>query len=73
MAWIDAPVSGGPKGAAEGTLAVMAGGQEVEIERIRPYVLAMGQRLTRMGDVGAGQSTKLCNQIIRCLLHGRHG
>jgi 3-hydroxyisobutyrate dehydrogenase len=64
MSWIDAPVSGGPKGAAEGTLAVMAGGQEVEIERIRPYVLVMGQRLTRMGDVGAGQTTKLCNQII---------
>jgi 3-hydroxyisobutyrate dehydrogenase len=64
MAWIDAPVSGGPKGAAEGTLAVMAGGQEAEIERVRPYVLAMGQRLTRMGDVGAGQTTKLCNQII---------
>jgi 3-hydroxyisobutyrate dehydrogenase len=64
MAWIDAPVSGGPKGAAEGTLAVMAGGQEIEIERIRPYVLAMGQRLTRMGDVGAGQTTKLCNQVI---------
>jgi 3-hydroxyisobutyrate dehydrogenase len=64
MAWIDAPVSGGPKGAAEGTLAVMAGGQETEIERVRPYVLAMGQRLTRMGDVGAGQTTKLCNQIV---------
>jgi 3-hydroxyisobutyrate dehydrogenase len=64
MAWIDAPVSGGPKGAAEGTLAVMAGGQEAEIERVRPYVLAMGQRLTRMGEVGAGQTTKLCNQII---------
>jgi 3-hydroxyisobutyrate dehydrogenase len=64
MAWIDAPVSGGRRGAAEGTLAVMAGGQEAEIERVRPYILAMGQRLTRMGDVGAGQTTKLCNQII---------
>jgi 3-hydroxyisobutyrate dehydrogenase len=64
MNWIDAPVSGGPKGAAEGTLAVMAGGLEAEIERIRPHILALGQRLTRMGDVGAGQTTKLCNQII---------
>jgi 3-hydroxyisobutyrate dehydrogenase len=64
MSWVDAPVSGGPKGAAEGTLAVMAGGQVADVERVRPYVLAMGQRLTRMGDVGAGQTTKLCNQIV---------
>ncbi len=64
MSWIDAPVSGGPKGASDGTLAVMAGGEKADIERVRPYVLAMGQRLTQMGDVGAGQTTKLCNQII---------
>lgn len=64
MSWVDAPVSGGPKGAAEGTLAVMAGGKETDIERVGPFILAMGQRVTRMGDVGAGQTTKLCNQII---------
>ena len=50
----------------EGTL--MAGGQEVDIERIRPYVLAMGQRLTRMGDVEPVETTKLCNQIIYRLM-----
>jgi len=64
MAWIDAPVSGGTKGAEEGTLAVMAGGEATDIERIRPYVLAMARRLTHMGPTGAGQMTKLCNQVI---------
>ena len=64
MAWIDAPVSGGSKGAEEGTLAVMAGGNAADIERVRPYVLAMARRLTHMGPTGAGQTAKLCNQVI---------
>jgi 3-hydroxyisobutyrate dehydrogenase len=64
MGWIDAPVSGGTKGADEGTLAVMAGGDAADIERVRPYVLAMARRLTHMGPTGAGQTTKLCNQVI---------
>ena len=64
MGWIDAPVSGGTKGAEEGTLAVMAGGDTVAIERARPYILAMARRLTHMGPIGAGQTAKLCNQII---------
>jgi 3-hydroxyisobutyrate dehydrogenase len=64
MGWIDAPVSGGTMGADEGTLAVMAGGDAVDIERVRPYVLAMARRLTHMGPTGAGQTTKLCNQVI---------
>jgi 3-hydroxyisobutyrate dehydrogenase len=64
MGWIDAPVSGGTKGAEEGTLAVMAGGEIADIERVRPYVLAMARRLTHMGPIGAGQTTKLCNQVI---------
>ena len=64
MGWIDAPVSGGTKGAEEGTLAVMAGGDTVAIERARPYILAMARRLTHLGPIGAGQTAKLCNQII---------
>ncbi|MFP6712620.1 MAG: NAD(P)-dependent oxidoreductase [Rhodospirillales bacterium] len=64
MGWVDAPVSGGAKGAAAGTLAIMAGGEERDIERVRPIVEAFSQRFTRMGDSGAGQITKLCNQII---------
>jgi 3-hydroxyisobutyrate dehydrogenase len=64
MNWIDAPVSGGAKGAEEGTLAVMAGGDAADVERARPYVLAMARRFTHMGPLGAGQTTKLCNQVI---------
>jgi 3-hydroxyisobutyrate dehydrogenase len=64
MGCIDAPVSGGTKGAEEGTLAIMAGGDAADIERVRPYVLAMARRFTHMGPIGAGQTTKLCNQVI---------
>ncbi|MET4212390.1 NAD(P)-dependent oxidoreductase [Bradyrhizobium sp. LA2.1] len=62
--WIDAPVSGGTKGAEEGSLAIMAGGEAADIERARPYVLHMARRFTHMGPIGAGQTTKLCNQVI---------
>jgi 3-hydroxyisobutyrate dehydrogenase len=61
---VDAPVSGGVAGAEKGTLAVMAGGRVEDIERARPVVMHLAQRFTRMGDAGAGQTTKLCNQII---------
>jgi len=64
MAWIDAPVSGGTKGAVEGTLAIMAGGDAADIERVRPYILKMARGFTHMGPTGAGQTTKLCNQVI---------
>src|SRR5690606_22845840 len=64
MRWIDAPVSGGTPGAAAGTLAIMAGGHAADIERVRPVLTHLGQRLTRMGDVGAGQVTKVCKQMI---------
>jgi 3-hydroxyisobutyrate dehydrogenase len=64
MHWVDAPVSGGTPGAANGTLAIMAGGRVEDIERVRPVLAHLGQRLTRMGDVGAGQVIKVCNQMI---------
>ncbi|MBU1283432.1 MAG: NAD(P)-dependent oxidoreductase [Gammaproteobacteria bacterium] len=64
MPWVDAPVSGGTPGAANGTLAIMAGGRVEDIERVRPILAHLGHRLTRMGDVGAGQVTKVCNQMI---------
>ncbi|WP_437880742.1 NAD(P)-dependent oxidoreductase [Pseudomonas sp. LRF_L74] len=64
MRWVDAPVSGGTSGAEAGSLAIMAGGVAEDIERIRPILAHIGQRLTRMGDVGAGQVTKACNQMI---------
>ncbi len=61
---IDAPVLGGVPGAEKGTLVVMAGGRPEHIERVRPVVMHLAQRFTRMGDAGAGQVTKLCNQVI---------
>ena len=64
MGLIDAPVSGGVAGAEKGTLAIMAGGKSEHIERVRPMVMHLASRFTRMGDSGAGQVTKLCNQAI---------
>ncbi len=64
MGWVDAPVSGGTQGAEAGSLAIMAGGTAADVERVRPVLLAMGQRVTHMGAVGAGQVTKACNQMI---------
>lgn len=64
MYWVDAPVSGGTAGAEAGTLAIMAGGRAEDVERARPVLAHLGQRLTHMGGVGAGQVTKACNQMI---------
>ena len=64
MGWVDAPVSGGAQGAAAGTLAIMAGGEFEDIARVRPIIAVFSQRFTHMGKSGAGQVTKLCNQII---------
>jgi len=62
--WLDAPVSGGEKGAIEGTLTIMVGGENEALERARPVLAAMGKRITHFGPVGNGQSAKLCNQIM---------
>lgn len=62
--WVDAPVSGGAVGAAEGTLAVMAGGPAAAVARLRPILSHLAARVTHMGAVGAGQATKLVNQIV---------
>jgi 3-hydroxyisobutyrate dehydrogenase len=63
MGWVDAPVSGGPPAAAAGTLAIMAGGSEDDFARARPVLEDLGQ-CTRMGEVGAGQTTKMVNQVL---------
>lgn len=60
---LDAPVSGGVKGAIEGTLSIMVGGREDVLERARPVLEAMGSRIVHCGPNGSGQMTKLCNQI----------
>ena len=64
-AFVDAPVSGGPGAAENGTLAIMAGGDAVAVERARPMLKRLGQ-VTHMGGTGAGQATKLVNQAL-CL------
>ena len=62
--WLDTPVSGGVAGAEQGTLVIMAGGDEVILNSVRPILESLSQRITRMGNVGAGQVTKICNQMI---------
>jgi 3-hydroxyisobutyrate dehydrogenase len=64
MGWVDAPVSGGETGAKAGTLIVMAGGDEGDVARAEPVMRAYASRISRMGPVGAGQATKVCNQMI---------
>lgn len=61
---LDAPVSGGEPKAIDGTLSFMVGGKEEVFEKCRPILLAMGSSAVRCGDVGAGNTTKLANQII---------
>lgn len=62
--WLDAPVSGGSEGAARGTLAIMVGGDENEFSRARPVMEAYGVSINHVGPTGAGQRTKLVNQIL---------
>lgn len=62
--WLDTPVSGGVAGAEQGTLAIMAGGDEAILNSVRPILEPLSQRVTRMGNVGAGQVSKICNQMI---------
>lgn len=62
--WVDAPVSGGVPGAENGTLAIMAGGEVSDVERLRPLAAPLCQRLTHVGPVGSGQVTKVINQMI---------
>ncbi|KAF1697255.1 3-hydroxyisobutyrate dehydrogenase [Pseudoxanthomonas jiangsuensis] len=60
---IDAPVSGGTAGAAAGTLTFIVGGDGAALERARPILQAMGKNIFHMGDAGAGQVAKLCNNM----------
>lgn len=62
--WIDAPVSGGPGGAARGELVVMAGGNSRNFDVVRPVISHYAKQITLMGPAGSGQATKACNQLI---------
>ena len=61
---LDAPVSGGEPGAIAATLTIMVGGEAEAFERVQPLFEAMGKSITRIGEAGAGQVAKACNQII---------
>ena len=60
---LDAPVSGGPMGAEQASLSIMVGGKPAVFERVKPLFACMGKTITRVGDSGAGQVTKACNQL----------
>ena len=62
--YLDAPVSGGDVGAKAGTLSMMVGGEHAALERATAVLRCMGSRITYCGPVGAGQATKLCNQMM---------
>ena len=61
---LDAPVSGGERGAIEGTLSIMVGGEATIFQEVLPVFQAMGKTITRLGPLGSGGFTKLANQII---------
>lgn len=64
LAQIDAPVSGGIKGATAGTLAFMLGGDTDDVERAKPVLEPMAGKIIHCGDSGAGQAAKLCNNMV---------
>ncbi|WP_020164456.1 NAD(P)-dependent oxidoreductase [Methyloversatilis discipulorum] len=63
---LDAPVSGGERGAIDATLAIMVGGEAAVFERMKPLFAAVGRTQVHVGPNGAGQVTKACNQLILC-------
>ncbi len=61
--FLDAPVTGGDKGAREATLTIMVGGKKAVFEKCLPIFQCMGKEIVYMGESGSGQATKLCNQV----------
>lgn len=68
LEWLDAPVSGGPKGAATGTLGMLLGGDTATIERVAPMLEAMSAKRTHVGGAGSGHVVKLANNYL-CAAH----
>lgn len=64
IAMLDAPVSGGEQGAIAGTLSIMVGGQAETLARVRPLLELLGKSIIHVGDHGAGQVAKACNQVV---------
>ncbi len=64
IGWLDAPVSGGGQAAREAALAIMAGGDAAVLAKVRPLLETLGKRIVHVGEAGAGQVAKACNQMI---------
>lgn len=64
ISMLDAPVSGGPLGAKNAALSIMVGGEADAVARARPYLEGMGTTISHVGIAGAGQTVKLCNQLV---------
>jgi 3-hydroxyisobutyrate dehydrogenase-like beta-hydroxyacid dehydrogenase len=64
IGWVDAPVSGGPEGASQGTLAIMAGGTENDFTRVKPILDTLGGNVVHVGAAGLGHTVKVINQLI---------
>lgn len=64
VAFLDAPVSGGPTGAESGTLAIMVGGDAAALEKLQPILAPLSRRIFHVGPVGAGSVVKLANQLL---------
>lgn len=62
--FVDAPVSGGPEGARDGTLSFMVGGAPDDVDRVRPLLDIMGRRAIHFGETGSGQAAKACHNMI---------
>lgn len=61
---VDAPISGGPVRAADGTLTIMASGADADLDRVSDILGALGEKIFRTGPVGTGQTAKLCNNML---------
>jgi 2-hydroxy-3-oxopropionate reductase len=64
VSMLDAPVSGGERGAIQGTLSIMVGGSAAALDRGRPFLEVMGSNVVHVGPAGAGQVAKACNQLV---------
>ena len=69
IGFLDAPVSGGPEGAAAASLSIMVGGRGDDVARARPVLEALGRSIFHLGDNGNGLAAKLCNNLITGTLH----
>ena len=65
IGFLDCPVSGGPKGAENGALSIMIGGEEEDFNKVKSVLESIGKNLFYLGDIGSGQTVKLCNNIVQ--------